>query len=580
MHEVGDVTQRQDNNLGLTENVYYDNDYRLTSSTLNGTQNLAVTYDNTMGNITSRSDVAGGASWTYSTTQKHAVTQAGSSGYLYTYDANGNATARQGSSIEWSSYNYPTTVNAGSGSTAETVAFEYGPNRQRWQQSYTGNSTTETTDYIGGLLEFVSSAGVLNYRHYINAGGEQVAVYSRTSAGVNTLDYLLSDHQASVASITNSSGAQVAGESFTPFGNRRNPTTWSGADTNSDLTTIAGITRQGYTFQTALGLWMGMNHMNGRVQDAVTGRMLSADPHIPHKTNTQSYNRYSYVNNNPITYSDPSGFTPCWECKPVDGLGYWRFQQFDPGSLFSPPMGSVEGISGFDVSGCDGCSTGSNIDNGLTAEQETDTLATGGTATVSGDGKVTLTLQDGSSAQLSADGTPTQSLASAGDLQTIMVTASKIAQSITDSVTLAQAQIQDSLLSMQTFLSNTNQNFLDTNRPLTEPWHLGLEVATGSVTAQTLFGNSSATFADWVFSGFSPLPTGAPTYITSGPATFTAAETGIVSGFSTVVNFGLMTTSLEGGIFVGSAISAIPTGSGNTVRDSVTNGICYLASGC
>lgn len=314
--EMGDVTQRQDNNLGLTENLYYDNDYRLTSSKLNGTQNLAVTYDNTMGNITARSDVAGGAAWTYSTTQKHAVTQAGSSAYQYAYDANGNATSRQGDSITWSSYNYPITVNAGSGSTAETVAFEYGPGRQRWQQSYTGNSTTETTNYIGGLLEMVISGSVTDYRHYIYGGTGAVAVYSRKTTGVNFFSYPLSDHQSSVASITSPTGEQIIAESFTAFGNRRNPTTWSGAATNSDLTTIAGYTREGYTFQTALGLWMGMNHMNGRVQDAVTGRMLSADPHIPDPTTTQDYNRYSYVNNNPLTYIDPSGFETCQDiCK-------------------------------------------------------------------------------------------------------------------------------------------------------------------------------------------------------------------------------------------------------------------------
>jgi len=47
---------------------------------------------------------------------------------------------------------------------------------------------------------------------------------------------------------------------------RRNAATWSGPETNTNLTTIAGTSREGYTFQTALGLWMGMNHMNGRVQ--------------------------------------------------------------------------------------------------------------------------------------------------------------------------------------------------------------------------------------------------------------------------------------------------------------------------
>ena len=102
------------------------------------------------------------------------------------YDANGNATARQGNSITWTSYNYPVTVNAGSGSTAETVAFSYGPDRMRWQQMYTGNGTNETTNYVGGLLEVVLSGSVTDYRHYIYAGAEPVAVYSRKTSGVNT----------------------------------------------------------------------------------------------------------------------------------------------------------------------------------------------------------------------------------------------------------------------------------------------------------------------------------------------------------------------------------------------------------
>ena len=307
---MGNVTQRQDNNLGLTENIYYDNDYRLSTSKLNGAQNLAMAYDPT-GNITSRSDVASGATWTYDSIRKHAVTQAGSSSYQYSYDANGNVTSRQGSSIGWSSYNYPTAISAGSGSTAENVAFSYGPDRQRWQQSYSGNGTTETTSYVGGLMEVVTSGGVTTYRHYVAGNGSTVAVYSRSSSGTNAFNYLLTDHQASVAAITNSSGGVVVNESFTPFGARRNSSTWVGAASNSDLTTSAAITRQGYTGQTAVGLWTGLNHMNGRVEDAITGRFLSADPVVPDSIDTQSYNRYSYVNNRPLSYVDPSGFDAC-----------------------------------------------------------------------------------------------------------------------------------------------------------------------------------------------------------------------------------------------------------------------------
>jgi RHS repeat-associated protein len=298
---TGAVSQRQDNNLGLTENFNYDDDYRLTSSTLNSTQNLGVSYDQ-MGNISSRSDIAGGAAWTYDATRIHAVTQAGSSSYTYTYDANGNASTRNGSTINWTAYNYPSSITAGS----ESVQFAYGPDRLRWQQNY--NSGAEITDYIGGLMEEVFSGGTTTYRHYVYAGKEPVAVYSRTSTLQNTWNYFLTDHQGSVSAITNSSGATVVNESFTAFGARRDPTTWSGAPSSSDLNTIAGISRQGYTFQTALGLSMGLNHMNGRVQDAITGRFLSADPNVPDPSDPQGYNRYSYVTNNPLTYTDPTGF--------------------------------------------------------------------------------------------------------------------------------------------------------------------------------------------------------------------------------------------------------------------------------
>jgi RHS repeat-associated protein len=49
-------------------------------------------------------------------------------------------------------------------------------------------------------------------------------------------------------------------------------------------------------------------HMNGRIYDPLLGRMLQADPFIQFPTNAQSYNRYSYVLNNPLAYTDPSGY--------------------------------------------------------------------------------------------------------------------------------------------------------------------------------------------------------------------------------------------------------------------------------
>ena len=42
--------------------------------------------------------------------------------------------------------------------------------------------------------------------------------------------------------------------------------------------------------------------------DPVIGRVLSPDNYVQDPTNTQSYNRYSYCLNNPLRYTDPSGW--------------------------------------------------------------------------------------------------------------------------------------------------------------------------------------------------------------------------------------------------------------------------------
>lgn len=302
--KAGNLTQRQNNTLGLTESFYYDNLYRLDYSQLNGVTNLDLTYD-ALGRITNRSDVASNATWTYHSTKKHAVTQAGSASYTYTYDNNGNAITRNGQSLTWSKYNYPKVIN---GSASENVTLSYDANQARWKQVYVNGGATETTLYIGRLMEKVVTSSATDYRHYIHANGRAaVAIMSRSSTGTNTTRYVLEDHQDSPAKVTDASGGVYVSESFTAYGARRNAATWSGAPTSTDLTNIANVSRQGYTWQTALGN-MGLNHMNGRVQDAVTGRFLSADPYITDSTNTQNYNRYSYVYNNPLSNIDPTGF--------------------------------------------------------------------------------------------------------------------------------------------------------------------------------------------------------------------------------------------------------------------------------
>jgi len=68
--------------------------------------------------------------------------------------------------------------------------------------------------------------------------------------------------------------------------------------------------------------------MNGRIQDPWIGRFISADPFINDPLNTQDFNRYSYVHNNPLSATDPSGFR---DRDVIDPLPFWPYPSI-PGS--------------------------------------------------------------------------------------------------------------------------------------------------------------------------------------------------------------------------------------------------------
>ena len=52
-------------------------------------------------------------------------------------------------------------------------------------------------------------------------------------------------------------------------------------------------------------------HMNGRVYDYNVGRFMSVDPVIQSPGNSQSINPYSYIMNNPLAGTDPTGYMGC-----------------------------------------------------------------------------------------------------------------------------------------------------------------------------------------------------------------------------------------------------------------------------
>ncbi len=293
---VGNVKERRDDTQSITEAFTYDSLHRLTSSTRNGSANLAVGYD-ALGNITSKT---GQGTYTYHATRKHAVIST-SGGGSYGYDANGNMTSRSGGTLTWYSFNLPNSITSGSSSSQ----FFYAPDGARYKQVASYSGTTETTLYVGGLLEKMTRSGVTEYRHAILAG-VHTAIYTRRSDGTNSTYHVTRDHLGSASAVTDATGTLLVNESFSAFGERRG-SNWTGTPSAGDLTQIAAIDRHGFTDHEHLDN-LNLIHMNGRVYDPALGRFIQADPFIDGWDSTQGYNRYSYVKNNPLRFIDPSGF--------------------------------------------------------------------------------------------------------------------------------------------------------------------------------------------------------------------------------------------------------------------------------
>ena len=118
--------------------------------------------------------------------------------------------------------------------------------------------------------------------------------------------YFLKDHLGSIDVVMNHFGDGVNNSenlSFDPFGKRRLATNW--LESSDDI--VTSNTARGFTGHEHLDD-LGLIHMNGRVYDPQLARFTSADPNIDGATSVQGFNRYTYVHNNPLSASDPTGF--------------------------------------------------------------------------------------------------------------------------------------------------------------------------------------------------------------------------------------------------------------------------------
>ena len=197
--------------------------------------------------------------------------------------------------------------------------FWYGPDGSRFLRRETWTESDEVrsrlTVYLGTLEEARPSHGAHAKVRRIRATGSAVRI-ERTARDTSVVDarfeYLHRDHLGSVDRVTDAAGnpaGSVPSVSFDPFGSHRKADRSADLDA-ADRAALRGVederSSRGFTDHEHLSR-TGMVHMNGRVYDPRLGRFLSPDPIVANPYHSQSWNRYAYVQNRPLSFTDPTG---------------------------------------------------------------------------------------------------------------------------------------------------------------------------------------------------------------------------------------------------------------------------------
>jgi RHS repeat-associated protein len=142
----------------------------------------------------------------------------------------------------------------------------------------------------------VATAG----RYYVVANGRPVAELVQTGAYYavqEQVHYLHTDVRGSVELVTDESGNAVGKRSYDVWG--RLPSQPPQSYLRSANVEFTGQEDE---------LDLGLVNLNGRIYDPRLGRFTTPDPFLSTGRGAQALNRYSYVENNPTSLIDPSGF--------------------------------------------------------------------------------------------------------------------------------------------------------------------------------------------------------------------------------------------------------------------------------
>jgi len=166
----------------------------------------------------------------------------------------------------------------------------YNGDGQRVKSAMLTNIAETTTYFVGNYYEVTGT----EITKYYFAGSQRIAMRKN-----GALSYLIGDYLGSTSIVTDASGVVISQQQYKAWGETRYA---SGSE----------ATKYQYTGQYSYASDFGLMFYNARWYDSSLGRFAQADSVVP--GGVQGYDRYAYVNNNPMRYTDPSGHMPTQGC--------------------------------------------------------------------------------------------------------------------------------------------------------------------------------------------------------------------------------------------------------------------------
>ncbi|MBW7475377.1 FG-GAP-like repeat-containing protein [Paenibacillus oenotherae] len=270
----------------LAASYEYDNLYRLVeASTISG-QLWSYNYDNG-GNLTHKSDVG---AYVYDAEGRLAT----AGPHAFSYTATGQTRTGPWGEASYDAIGRMTAVTRGN----EEMACTYNHAGSRVRMQITGGAEELDQWTLDDLLTIQNGTAI----GYIMDGAVRVA---QLALAAGTASFLHGDHLGSTTLVTAMDGTVLQRVYYDPFGAVLDNTVEAGAEGTSHLYTGALYDH-----------WSELLYCQARYYDPQIGRFLMPDTMVPELYHPMAWNRYSYVQNNPLRYIDPTGHF--WE-----EIGQW-----------------------------------------------------------------------------------------------------------------------------------------------------------------------------------------------------------------------------------------------------------------